>query len=896
MKKYLSILCAAAIVFGAASCRKADERKVSTTTLTPLKTITVRIAGSDADSDARLALDEETRYTKFQVGDQLFGWDATGNYTYSCTKAEGDEAEFELISEYAPSSEPGTKVNLIYANGYDAEDIDGGALALDIKSQNATGFSQLPIVMTGQGIVDENGGCEVTFENETSYISIKDCPTPAAGGMRFYSVAATNLYPQMTITIGKDGDFVRTPGSAGTITNSAEIISTQDGEISSCMATFPTPEGASAANIVFIADSDEGTCYYGAGKKTVPANTIINITEKEFTSEAPVIGIVELAETGESFANLTEAVAKANAYSGSCTLKMLQDFTDDAAQYITNSNGVTLDLNGFTLTHAGSNRIGIKNSGKLTVTDGSAGGTGTITQATASSSTITYGSGSLTIAGGTITKAPGSAYNVLNITGGTLTVTGGKVTNDAVQGTNYLTRATIYASAGKVTISGGTVSSSAANALAITGGELEVTGGEIEAQSADAGNAIYLGEGSSDITISGGYIHSKKATVNITASSRHALALSGDCTFASASSNTFYSNSTATEPNSTVTVTGGKYKAGKATTAVFSVANTSTTKTKYVVSECIYYGSDISDSRLAPGSKRVDNTDPATKTDYPKRIEYQGAAVTLTIGSGDPQSYETVEAAVTDANAASQDCKITLHKDIAVGAQTNVTNTAAVVTLDLNGCKLTYNGTNRIRVTNASAAMIITDSSNGQTGEIVQTAAASGAISHYTGTLTIKGGKISNVSTSTVNTVNISGGTLNVAGGEITLSVASKSTITASAGTVNVTGGVISATESKAPGITMSGTAVVNVSDAGKITSLSNAISASAGTLTIEGGYFKSGDGAAVIYKSKDAAIFNIYGGYYNKAVNGTYLTSEYECVDSGVSEYIKKVQKKPQQ
>lgn len=896
MKKYLSILCAAAVVLGAASCQKADEMKVSATAGAPLKTITVRIADSNADNDARLALDEESLCTKFQEGDELFGWDATDSYTYVCTKVDEGEAEFTLTSQYAPSSEAGTKVNLIFANGYDADNVDKGVLSLDIKSQNATGFSELPIVMTGQGIVDEGGGCEVTFGNETSYISIKDCPTPAAGGMRFYSVAATNLYPQMSISIDKDGDFVKTPGSAGTITNTAEIVSTQDGEISSCMATFPTPEGASEANILFTADSDDGTYYYNAGKKTVPANKIISISEKEFTSEKPVVGIVELTETGESFANLTAAVDKANTYTGTCTLKMLADFTDNAAQYITNSYGVTLDLNGFTLTHAGSNRIGIKGSGKLIVTDGSTDGTGTITQTTASSSTITYGSGSLTIAGGTITKASGSTYNVLNVTGGTLTVKGGKVTNDAVQGTNYLTRATIYASAGKVIISGGTVSSSAANAIAITGGELEVTDGEIEAQSADAGNAIYLGEGSSDITISGGYIHSKKATVNITGSSRHALALSGDCTFASTSTNTFYSNSTATEPNSTVTVTGGKYKAGKTTTAVFSVANTSTTKTKYVVSECIYYGADINDTRLAPGSKRVANTDPATMTDYPKRIEYQGSAVTLTIGGGEPQPYETVQAAVTEANNAAQDCKITLYKDIAVGAQADIKNKVAVVTLDLNGCKLTYDGTKRIRVNDASAKLIITDSSTGQTGEIVQTATASGAISHFTGTLTIKGGKISNVSTSTVNTVNISGGTLNVAGGEITLSVASKSTITASAGTVNVTGGIISATESKAPGISMSGTAVVNVNDAGKITSLSNAISASAGTLTINGGYFKSGDGAAVIYKSKDAAIFNIYGGYYNKAVNGAYLTSEYECVDSGVPEYTKKVQKKPQQ
>lgn len=430
MKKYLSILCAAAVVFGAASCRKADEKKASATVGTPLKTITVRIAGGDPGSDSRLALDEETHYTKFQEGDQIFGWDATGNYTYYCTKADADEAEFELISEYAPSSEPGTKVNLIFANGYDADYIDKGALPLDIKSQNANGFSDLPIVMTGQGIVAEDGGCEVTFENETSYIRIKDCKTPVDGGMSFYSLEATNLYPQMTISIGSDGNFVKTIGQAGTITNSAEIVSTQDGEISSCMATFPTPEGAAAANIIFSAESAEGIdYYYSAGKKTVPSNKIINISQKEFTSEPPVAGIVELVETGESFTDFSEAVTKANAYNGACTLKMLQDFTNEAAQTISNTNGVTLNLNGYTFTVSGkSTRVSIASGSSLTID-----GEGTYTIATATN--VFYldnANSTLILKGGTIRSTTGT-YAPVYATKGNFEMYGGEVDTDEQQ-------------------------------------------------------------------------------------------------------------------------------------------------------------------------------------------------------------------------------------------------------------------------------------------------------------------------------------------------------------------------------------------------------------------------------------------------------------------------------
>ena len=483
MKKYLSILCAAAVVFGAASCQKADIENASATVGTPLKTITVRIAGGDTGSDSRLALDEETHYTKFQEGDQLFGWDATGNYTYYCTKAEADEAEFELISEYAPSSEPGTKVNLIFANGYDADYIDKGALSLDIKGQNANGFSDLPIVMTGQGIVAGDGGCEVTFENETSYIRIKDCKTPVDGGMSFYSLEATNLYPQMTISIGSDGNFVKTIGQAGTITNSAEIVSTQDGEISSCMATFPTPEGAAAADIIFSAESAEGIeYYYSAGKKTVPANKIISITEKEFTAELPVVGVVELAETGEAFTDFSAAVAAANAYSGPCTLKMLQDFTNTTAQTISNTDGVTLNLNGYTFTASGkSTRIAIASGSSLTID----------------------GEGTYTVATGTNIFALTNENSTLILKGGTIRSTTG-------------TYAVIYSTKGNFEMYGGEVNTNEIQALAIdfeAPAKMKLNGGIIKGGSAKHG-AVYIANASANVEIDGTQISAPYISAN----------------------------------------------------------------------------------------------------------------------------------------------------------------------------------------------------------------------------------------------------------------------------------------------------------------------------------------------------------------------------------------------
>ncbi len=498
MKKHLSIICSAAVVFGAASCQKANFTDTPAAAEKALTSITVRMPGSDT----RLALDEATHYTIFEEGDEVFGWDADGSYAYYCTSVNADKAEFELISEYAPSSEAGTKVNLVYANGYDADDVDGGELSLDIKSQSATGFSQLPIVMTAQGIVAEDGGCEVTFNNETSYIRIKDCSTPADGGMSFYSLEATNLYPQMTISIDNDGNFVKTIGTAGTITNSAEIVSDQDGNISGCMATFPSPEDAAMASVIFSAESAEGFLYYyNVGKKTVPANKIINISEKEFTAEIPVVGIVELAETGESFTSFTAAVDAANEYSGPCTITVLKDFTNTEAQTISNPDGVTLDLNGYTLTISGkSTRISIASGSTLTID-----GEGTYAVATATNTfALSNENSTLILNSGTITN--GGSYAVVYSTKGDFIMNGGTVTDNGKK-----SLALDFEAPGKMTLNGGQVIGGSSKHGAVYIGnkdaEVEINGAEISAPYGTDNPALNVYSG--NLVLNSGKIGSK---------------------------------------------------------------------------------------------------------------------------------------------------------------------------------------------------------------------------------------------------------------------------------------------------------------------------------------------------------------------------------------------------
>ena len=498
MRNHLSIICAAAVVFGAASCQKANINDTSVAADGTLRSITVRMPGNGT----RLGLDEATNYTVFEVGDEVFGWDASGSYTYSCTSVNADKAEFELISDYAPSSVAGTKVNLVYANGYDAEDVEGGSLSLDIKNQNATAFSQLPFVMTAQGVVAEDGGCEVTFSNETSYIRIKDCPTPAAGGMSFYSVEATNLYPQMTLTIGADGNFVRTVGAAATIKNYAEIVSDQNGKISCCMATFASPEAASEASVVFTAESAEGFLYYyNAGKKTVPANKIISISEKAFTTEIPQVGIAEIVESGDSFTDFTAAVTAANAYNGHCTIAVLKDFTNTAAQTISNPAGVTLKLNGYTLTISGkSTRISIASGSTLTIE-----GEGTCTMATATNNfVLDQENSTLILNGGTLST--GGTYAVVYATKGNFIMNGGEVTDSGRQ-----SLALDFESPGKMELNGGKVTGGSSKHGAVyignTGAKVEINGAEISAPYATDNPALNLYSGK--LVLNSGKIGSK---------------------------------------------------------------------------------------------------------------------------------------------------------------------------------------------------------------------------------------------------------------------------------------------------------------------------------------------------------------------------------------------------
>lgn len=167
--------------------------------------------------------------------------------------------------------------------------------------------------------------------------------------------------------------------------------------------------------------------------------------------------------------------------------------------YIENSNIVTLDLNGHTLScsspEAGENNhvIYIRNTGQLTISDASGNNSGKITGGWASlgGGIFVESGGTLTITGGTITGNKAVQFGGGIHNEGTLTITGGSITgNTAGQyGGGIYSNSTVAISG--ATISGNKAESGDGGAIC-TGGTLTLDGVTITGNTAQHGGGIYM--------------------------------------------------------------------------------------------------------------------------------------------------------------------------------------------------------------------------------------------------------------------------------------------------------------------------------------------------------------------------------------------------------------------
>ena len=575
MKKVLFAISAFALLMGAASCQdelgleKVDNTTIGSSVANPLNTITVKMG-----SATRLGLDGTTPV--FEAGDEVFGWDATGNYTYQCTAVSGSDATFTRASEYAPSADEGTKVNLVYAKGYSASDIVSGELSLDISKQDITSFEALPIVMTASGEVDASGKCSMTFVNETSVIKVDNCTSPATKKMT--SVVARNLYPKLSISIDGDGNFVKTTGAAGTVSNlSTSTFTPVSKAFSFWVATFPTPDGTTAAEVDFLMTSSTNYLYrYTAGSKIIPANKIITVSGKTFSS---VNYFMELEQTGKLYNTVTDAIADANAYSGPCTIRVLRDFSNTTVKQFTNPDGITLDLNGRTITIDTKYRMTPVSGGKLIID-----GNGVITNSNPynytfsitdnstlviKSGKITQGSkvnndpdapiklsaGTILMEGGSI-DASGNEVNAIKISGtGQFIMNGGTIKGGTLSG-DY-DNSTMVVSGGTFTLNGGTVGTTTSRTITVSSGSVTVNGGTVVAQR----NAFNC-SGTGSITITGGEVWDNYygySLIYIQPDAKTEISISGGHIYAPARSISTFGPASNIGDDLSVTISGGYF-------------------------------------------------------------------------------------------------------------------------------------------------------------------------------------------------------------------------------------------------------------------------------------------------------------------------------------------------
>lgn len=272
MKKVLSILSAAAVLFGAVSCSKDNLGKIKETgtVVNPLNTITVTMG-----SNTKVYINPELKPV-FEVRDVIFGWDANGTtYEYTCTESSEDVATFTRTSSGAPSSEDGTVVNLVYAPGYSIEDITDNSLRVNMVLQMG-----LPIVMHTSGVVNE-GECSVIFQNDVSIVDIKDAVLPDAEEGEEYTISFESTNTVLNFSLDEeDGSIVVTPEETSMITSQEWARVGADSKISKKLAV-PASDGDE--EVLITATGPKGTYTFSAGTKNIEAGKYIKVYDKEFT-------------------------------------------------------------------------------------------------------------------------------------------------------------------------------------------------------------------------------------------------------------------------------------------------------------------------------------------------------------------------------------------------------------------------------------------------------------------------------------------------------------------------------------------------------------------------------------------------------------------------------------
>lgn len=295
-------------------------------------------------------------------------------------------------------------------------------------------------------------------------------------------------------------------------------------------------------------------------------------------------------------------------------------------------------------------------------------------------------------------------------------------------------------------------------------------------------------------------------------------------------------------------------------------------------------------------------------------FEFTAAPPCCKIGE---EEFPSFKAAMKAANEAISDCTITLISDCHIAGTATVTSEDHIVTIDLNGHKLTAVAGNNISVAENAIGLIITDSDAAGTGVIYQADKSSVCISSN-GVLTIEAGNF----VSEYAAVRINGGNFTMNGGTFKgesstgVIIAKIPDTTYEIESITVNGGVINSDTGR--GLYIDGCSNVTINDC-RINTEKMSLYCETGSVEINGGAFVSNSNTIYISTNGYAEIndchaytksttlgvlinktdghTHTYGGYFSKNIAaGTladgYFASPCEETFEGL-EYSFKVEKK---
>ena len=392
------------------------------------------------------------------------------------------------------------------------------------------------------------------------------------------------------------------------------------------------------------------------------------VSNGENTGTSTLTPKTYVAQIGDvKYESLAEAVAAVPTDGTQTTITMIANEAIDVIGYavtIPTTKNVVLDLNGFQVVGTaseGNTSALITNKGTLTIKDSSdtnADGTGTGKLASGATSTWTWD--------GTDDYSGSYASNLIR-NEGTLVVESGNLYNMSTGSASY---AIDNYSAGKVTINGGKIDAAKASAIRLfynNGGSVTVNGGVIGRYVSDD-DCTYMGiqvqnGTNANVTITGGTIDGNYAV--------YANNTGGKISISGGTLNSYVMFGSAGP--SDISISGGAHY------YVYAYGS----QTKFVSGGIYAY--EVDETYIADGYILTDNTDPATKDDYPYTV--RAGMYIAAIGT---TKYETLQAAVDAAGTAAT--TITLLTEAATNGVISgdgvVVPSGSNITFDLNG--LTY--------------------------------------------------------------------------------------------------------------------------------------------------------------------------------------------------------------